>query len=105
MPDLVKKKILDVTNPKLHLRISGNGRNVRQKIKQVIITCLILNDINNLHRSENHYTTILYPGIEKYETLHTVLKPLIVELRKLKEEGLKDDQGIEWEIELYFSSD
>jgi hypothetical protein len=34
-----------------------------------------------------------------------VLEPLIVELRKLKEEGLKDDQGIKWKIELYFSSD
>ena len=58
-----------------------------------------------MHQPKNHYTTILYSGIEKYETLHTVLKSLIVELRKLKEEGLKDDQSIEWKIKLYFLSD
>ncbi|CAB4423108.1 unnamed protein product [Rhizophagus irregularis] len=105
IPDLVKKKVLDTTNPEIHLRISGDGRNVGRKVKQVMITCSIIDDIDNLHRPESHHTTILYPGIEKYETLHIVLEPLIVELRKLKEEGLKDDQGIKWKIELYFSSD
>ncbi|RGB41295.1 hypothetical protein C1646_752361 [Rhizophagus diaphanus] len=94
IPDLVKKKVLNTTNPKIHLRISGNGRNIGRKVKQVMVTCSILNDIDNLHRPENHYTIVLYPGIEKYETLHIILDPLIVELRKLKEEELKDDQGI-----------
>jgi hypothetical protein len=104
--DLVKKKVLDTTNPEIHLRISGDKRNVGRKVKQVMITCSILNDIDNLQRPKSHHTTILYPGIEKYDTLNIVIEPLIVELRKLKEEGLKDDQGIKWKIdELYFSSD
>jgi hypothetical protein len=48
IPDLVKKKVLDITNPEIHLRISGDGRNVGRKVKQVMITCSILNDIDNL---------------------------------------------------------
>jgi hypothetical protein len=105
IPDLIKKKVLNITDPKIHLRISGDGRNVGRKVKQVMITCSILNDTKNLYRPENHFTVTLYPGIEKYETLHIVLEPLIAELRKLKEGGLKDNQGIEWKVELYFSSD
>ena len=70
-----------------------------------MITCSILNDIDKIHQPENHYTIILYPSIEKYETLHVVLKPLIMELKKLNEEGLKDNQGIEWKIIFYFLSD
>ncbi|POG61266.1 hypothetical protein GLOIN_2v1486372 [Rhizophagus irregularis DAOM 181602=DAOM 197198] len=105
IPGLLKRKVLDITNPIIHLRISGDRRNVRRKVKQVMVTCSILNDIDNLHQPENHYTIVLYPGIEKYETLHIILDPLIVELRKLKEEGLEYDQGVKWKIELYFSSD
>ncbi|UZO18751.1 uncharacterized protein OCT59_010063 [Rhizophagus irregularis] len=93
IPGLLKRKVLDITNPIIHLRISGDRRNVRRKVKQVMVTCSILNDIDNLHQPENHYTIVLYPGIEKYETLHIILDPLIVELRKLKEEGLEYDQG------------
>ncbi|RHZ85685.1 hypothetical protein Glove_62g40 [Diversispora epigaea] len=54
---------------------------------------------------KNHHTIILYPGIEKYEILQVALEQLIIELRTLKEKGLKDHQGREWKIELYFSSD
>jgi hypothetical protein len=78
-------------NPKIHLRISDDGRNVKRKIKQIMITCSILNDIDNLYQPENHYTIVLYPGVEKYETLNNVLKSLVMELRKLKEEGFKDN--------------
>ena len=66
--------MLDITNPEIHLRISGDGRNVGRKVKQVMITCSIFNDIDKLHQPENHYTITLYPGIEKYETLKTVLR-------------------------------
>ena len=33
IPDFIKKGVLDVTNPEIHLRISGDGRNVGQKVK------------------------------------------------------------------------
>jgi hypothetical protein len=46
-----------------------------------MVTCSIRNDIDNLHKPESHHTIILYPGIEKYEILNTVLAPLIVELK------------------------
>ncbi|RHZ81125.1 hypothetical protein Glove_123g21 [Diversispora epigaea] len=78
IPNLLKQKILNISNPEIHLRISGD---------------------------ENHHTIILYPGIEKYEILQVALEQLIIELRTLKEKDLKDHQGREWKIELYFSSD
>ncbi|PKB93785.1 hypothetical protein RhiirA5_440330, partial [Rhizophagus irregularis] len=46
---LIERKILDVMNPKIHLRISDDGRNVGQKVKQVMITCSIFDDIDNLY--------------------------------------------------------
>ncbi|PKC74382.1 hypothetical protein RhiirA1_388177 [Rhizophagus irregularis] len=91
---LIERKILDVINPKIHLRISDDGRNVGQKVKQVMITCSILDDIDNLYQPENHYTIVLYPGVKKYETLNNILKSLAMKLRKLKEEGFKDNQNI-----------
>ncbi|RHZ67232.1 hypothetical protein Glove_302g9 [Diversispora epigaea] len=105
IPNLLKQKILNISNPEIHLRISGDGRNVGRKVKQVMITFAILNNKNNLYYPENHHTIILYPGIEKYEILQVALEQLIIELRTLKEKGLKDHQGREWKIELYFSSD
>ncbi|GES79267.1 hypothetical protein GLOIN_2v1792490 [Rhizophagus clarus] len=105
IPGLLNRNVLDITNPTIHLRISGDGRNVGRKVKQVMVTCSILNDFDNIYRPENYYTIILYPGVEKYETLNVVLEPLIMELRKLKEEGFRDNQNREWKIELYFSSD
>ncbi|CAB5389082.1 unnamed protein product [Rhizophagus irregularis] len=105
IPNLVKREVLYMTHPEIYLRISGDGRNVGKKVKHVMITFSILNDKNKLHQPENHYTTTLYPGIEKYEILNIVLEHLIVELRKLKEEGLEDNHGVKWKINLYFSSD
>ena len=49
IPDLIKKGVLDVTNPEIYLRISGDERNVSRKVKQVMITCSILNDIDKIH--------------------------------------------------------
>ncbi|UZO29709.1 uncharacterized protein OCT59_023169 [Rhizophagus irregularis] len=105
IPGLLERNVLDITNPTIHLRISGDGRNVGRKVKQVMVTCSILNDLDNIYRPENYYTIILYSGIEKYEILNVVLEPLIMELRKLKEEGFRDNQNREWKVELYFSSD
>ncbi|GBB94189.1 hypothetical protein RclHR1_23050001 [Rhizophagus clarus] len=93
IPSLIKKEVIHVTNPKIHLRISGNGRNVRKKVKHVIVTFSILDDKDTLQQPDSHYTIALYPDIEKYEMLHTALEYLIMELRKLKEEGLIDNQA------------
>jgi len=59
-----------------------------------MVTFSILNDKDKLHQLENYYIITLYSGIEKYEILHIMLEHLIVELRKLKEEELEDNQGI-----------
>ncbi|GBC07443.1 hypothetical protein RclHR1_07480003 [Rhizophagus clarus] len=105
IPGLIKKGVIHVTNPKIHLRISGDGRNVGKKVKHVMVTFSILDDKDTLQQPDSHYTIALYSDIEKYEMLHTALEYLIMELRKLKEEGLIDDQGIKWKFDLYFSSD
>jgi len=44
VPDLILNEILDINNPIIHLRISGDGRNVGRKIKHVMVTITILND-------------------------------------------------------------
>src|SRR2546421_7237686 len=49
VPDLVRKNILDPEQKVINLRISGDGRNVSKKIKHVMITFAILDDINNIH--------------------------------------------------------
>ncbi|RHZ85835.1 hypothetical protein Glove_59g63 [Diversispora epigaea] len=105
IPNLIKKKFLNILKPEIYLRISGDGRNVERKINHVMVTFSILNDIENIFRPENHYTILLYPGIEKYEVLHNTLEQIILELKILKDKGLKDNQGREWKIGLYFSSD
>ncbi|PKK74670.1 hypothetical protein RhiirC2_774502 [Rhizophagus irregularis] len=101
---LEKNKILKSTDPTIHLRISGNGKNVGCKIKHVMVILMILNHKEKHHHADYHYTTILYPGSEKYETLEFILSPLLNELQSLKENGL-EISGILWNFELYFSAD
>ncbi|UZO27491.1 uncharacterized protein OCT59_019684 [Rhizophagus irregularis] len=103
IPALIFKGVLDISNPIIHLRISGDGRNVGRKIKQVMITMGILNDEQNIHKPDHHYTTILFPGIESYELLEVMMSPFIQELNDLKNYGLKINNII-WKFELYFSS-
>ena len=79
IPDLVKRNILNQNNPIIHMRISGDGRNVGRKVKHVMITCTILDDILNIHKADFHYTTILYPGVENYEMLQKVMEPMILQ--------------------------
>jgi hypothetical protein len=70
-----------------------------------MVTCTILDDILNIHKADFHYTTILYPGVENYETLQNVMEPMISELHNLVINGLIDPNGTKWKIEPYFSSD
>ena len=42
IPPLIERKVLDPNNPTIHLRISGNGRNVGRQVKHVMVTCAIV---------------------------------------------------------------
>ncbi|CAG8836681.1 15498_t:CDS:2, partial [Gigaspora margarita] len=84
IPGLVDRNILNVNNPVIHIRISGDGRNVSRKIKHVMVMFTILDNILNIHKAEFHYTIILYPGNENYEILQKVMEPMINELHSLQ---------------------
>ena len=105
IPPLIERKVLDPNNPIIHLRISGDGRNVGRQVKHVMVTCAIMNDKDCLKKPDAHYTTVLYPGVENYTTLQVALDPMLKELQYLKEHGIQDQTGITWNVELYFSSD
>ncbi|RHZ83410.1 hypothetical protein Glove_94g12 [Diversispora epigaea] len=70
-----------------------------------ILIYIIPDDTLNLQKSDYHFTVILYPGNENYETLQKVIEPMISELNDLSIHGLKDLTGKVWTIILYFSSD
>ncbi|GES95313.1 hypothetical protein GLOIN_2v1768889 [Rhizophagus clarus] len=89
----------------LHIRISGDGHNVGRKVKHVMLTMALLNDIDGLQKPDNHYTLVLYPGAKTYESLKNALAPLISDLVILKEKGFNQINGHYWPVELYFSSD
>src|SRR5687767_6782927 len=59
IPYLKKEKVLKSSDPIIHLRVSGDGRNVGCKIKHVIVTFMILNHKERYHHADYHYTTIL----------------------------------------------
>jgi len=105
LPDLINRQVLNPENPIINLRISGDGRNVGRKVKHVIITCTILDDIANLYKANYHYTIILYPGTENYELLQRMIAPMASELNDLVLNGLKDLNGKIWMVKPYFSSD
>jgi len=65
---------------------------------------MILNHKERHHHADYHYTTVLYPGIENYNTLEFILNPFLNELRSLKEDGL-EVAGVLWNFKLYFSAD
>nr|CAG8521639.1 7262_t:CDS:2 [Entrophospora candida] len=88
IPGLVKKHILNPDNLVINLRISGDGRNVGRKVKHVMVTCAVLDDISNIYKADFHYTIILYPGVENYEILQKVMEQMINELHNLVTNGL-----------------
>jgi hypothetical protein len=104
IPNLIKKNILNPAQPIISIRISGDGRNVGRKVKHVMITFAILNCKEFLFSPEYHYTLILYPGSEEYDTLDITTRLLRKELWQLKDQGLMIDM-IHWRFEFYFSSD
>jgi len=104
VPALIIDGVLDGSNPTIHLRVSGDGRNVGRKVKHVMVTIAILDDEQNIHIPDRHYTTLLFPGVENYETLEVMMAPFIQELDDLKSNGLKINET-QWNFEFYFSSD
>ena len=91
IPNLIKKNILNPAQPIISIRISGDGRNVGYKVKHVMITFAILNCKEFLFFPEYHYTLILYPGSEEYNTLDITTRLLRNELYQLKHQGLMID--------------
>ncbi|EXX56013.1 hypothetical protein RirG_220060 [Rhizophagus irregularis DAOM 197198w] len=89
-------------NPIIHLWIFEDGRNVRKKVKHVMITIAILDDKHTLNQPNYHYTTVLYPGCEDYESLLNITAPLYRDLKNLKDQGLLIN-NIKWNFQLYFS--
>ncbi|CAG8806557.1 19438_t:CDS:2, partial [Racocetra fulgida] len=55
VPDLIKKEILNSQKPVINLRISGDSRNVGKKVKHIMITFAILDDIDNIHNPDHYY--------------------------------------------------
>ncbi|GES96088.1 hypothetical protein GLOIN_2v1809230 [Rhizophagus clarus] len=88
VPSYVNEGKLDPEIPVIHLRISGDGRNVGQKVKDVMITVALLNDSMNLFKSDYHYTIVLFPGTENYSTLKVATTALIQELQELSNTGM-----------------
>ena len=70
-----------------------------------MVTFAIMNNKDYLKKPSSHYTVVLYPGVENYDILKTVLNPMLKELQHLKEYGFQDQTGITWNVEIYFSSD
>ncbi|GES94929.1 hypothetical protein GLOIN_2v1780831 [Rhizophagus clarus] len=68
-----------------------------------MITFMILNHKKHHHHANYHYTMVLYPGTENYNTLEFILNPFLNELWSLKKNGL-EAIGILWNFKLYFSS-
>ena len=69
IPLYVKQGILIPEISTLHIRISGDGRNVGRKVKHVMIVIMtLLNNLNGLQKPENYYTLVLYPGAEIYDS-------------------------------------
>ncbi|CAJ0900386.1 7216_t:CDS:2 [Entrophospora sp. SA101] len=103
---LINQKVLGYTlDDNVHIRISGDGRNVGKKIKHVMITFAIMNNKNAIFLPDHHYSLVLYSGIEKYEYLQKALHQLIEELDDIDKNGFIDSIGQKWRITIYFSSD
>ena len=83
IPLYIEKGILILRQSTLHIRISGDGRNVGRKVKHVMITVSLLDDVATLFEPNYHYTIVLFPGTENYSTLKIATNALIQELQEL----------------------
>ncbi|CAG8637948.1 14151_t:CDS:2, partial [Ambispora leptoticha] len=105
VPEYIKKRLLIPNNTTIKLHISGDGRNVGRKVQHVMVTAIILNDIDRLHKPEGYYTLVLYSGSKNYQSLQNALCTLIFDLNNLRESGFYQLNGLHWNVELFFSAD
>ncbi|GES76503.1 hypothetical protein GLOIN_2v1521868 [Rhizophagus clarus] len=89
LPLYIEEGILIPKRSTLNIQISGDGCNMRRKLKHVMIIMTLLNDLNSLQKPDNHHTLVLFPNAETYESLKNALTPLISDLCTLKERGFK----------------
>lgn len=59
IPPLLEKGIVNNDDPVLHIRISGDGRNVGHKVKHVMVTFVLLNDYMNIYHPDHQYSYAL----------------------------------------------
>ncbi|RIA80644.1 hypothetical protein C1645_838331 [Glomus cerebriforme] len=91
LPLYIEQGILTPGTSTLYIRISGDRRNVGCKVKHIMVTMTLLNDLNGLQKPDNNYTLVtlfLYPEAESYESHKNSLTPLISDLSILKKKDL-----------------
>ena len=76
--------MIDIHDSIFHLRISEDGCNVRCKVKHVMVTFTLLNDLVTIFQPNHHHTLVLYPGVKSYEALSIALNSLTQELEHIK---------------------
>lgn len=89
----------------LHVRLSGDGREVGRQRHNLMVTAAILNVGGELlMKPEHHHTILLTSGSESYDEMSIVMQHLAGELRELHESGLVTSTGI-FPVVAYLSGD
>ncbi|GBB94813.1 hypothetical protein RclHR1_24190003 [Rhizophagus clarus] len=89
----------------IHLKFGGDGRNVGRKQKHVMMTLCLLNEKKEVLKPDHQYFFCLYVRCEKYENLEKIGQLFQHQLFDLKNNGIIDQDSINWAIELFFCGD
>ncbi|CAG8601870.1 13030_t:CDS:2 [Racocetra persica] len=89
----------------IHIKLSGDKRQVGKHHNHVMVTMCILNKHNMVLNPFNQYCIFLYDETEQYESLQIVFSFLICELTTLNVDGIIDSNNNHWKIEFWFGSD
>ncbi|RHZ48529.1 hypothetical protein Glove_547g44 [Diversispora epigaea] len=89
----------------INLKIGCDGRNVGRKQNHVMFTFCLLNEKEKVLKPDNQYCICLYVGREKYDDLAKVSQLFHYQLLDLQDNGIIDQDGIHWAIELFFCGD
>ena len=89
----------------LHLRLTGDGREVGRGRHNLMVTAALLNvGADLLMKPDHHHTVLLTSGYESYDEMSVVLDCLVSELRELIENGLTTGNGVH-PVVAYLSGD